>query len=207
MPLIILLRHGQARNNVERVLAGRTFGYSLTREGQAQARAAARMLRLLEISRVYSSPVSRALQTAKIVAARTHSEVVPDERLVELDMGRLTGMPYADVESEYGDIFSGFYSEHPAVVENGVEPFPAVKRRMEEMTGEIVRKHPDGNVVLVTHMDPIKAMLSNIAAVPPATLAKLLIANAAMTVFGHHGGDVHLMGVNVMGLDRYGQTW
>ena len=207
MALIILLRHGQARNNVERILAGRTQGFDLTGAGAGQARSAGLMLQKSQIRRIYSSPVARARQTAEIVAGMVPSEVANDERLIEIEMGRLTGMEYGDVESKYGSIFAGFYRGDPAVVENGVEPFSEVRRRMGDMTKYVMERHNDENVLLVTHMDPIKAMLANVTGMPPGSLARLVIANCSLTVFGHCDGDVYLMGVNVMGMERYTQGW
>ena len=66
--MIIFLRHGQAENNVKRILAGRTDGVSLTKTGIEQADRIAEYLKPLDISAIYSSPIERASHTAKIVA-------------------------------------------------------------------------------------------------------------------------------------------
>ncbi|MGI0011198.1 MAG: histidine phosphatase family protein, partial [Nitrosopumilaceae archaeon] len=68
MSLIIFLRHAQAENNVERILAGRTKGILLTQTGVQQAKKIATFLQPLKISTIYSSPIERALHTAEIVA-------------------------------------------------------------------------------------------------------------------------------------------
>ena len=64
---IIFLRHGQAKNNVEKILAGRTSGFPLTDEGISQAEYAAGLLARMDISAIYSSPIQRAEDTARIV--------------------------------------------------------------------------------------------------------------------------------------------
>ncbi len=68
MGSIIFLRHGQAKNNVERVLAGRTDGVSLTDKGINQAKSIANFLKPMKISAIYYSPIERATKTAEIVA-------------------------------------------------------------------------------------------------------------------------------------------
>ena len=66
--MIIFLRHGQAENNVKRILAGRTGGVTLTKTGIEQAGRIAKYLKPLDISAIYSSPIERAKHTAEIVA-------------------------------------------------------------------------------------------------------------------------------------------
>ena len=66
--MIIFLRHGQAENNVKRILAGRTDGVPLTKTGIEQAGRIAKYLKPLDISAIYSSPIERASHTAEIIA-------------------------------------------------------------------------------------------------------------------------------------------
>jgi len=72
---IIFLRHGQAKNNVERVLAGRTPGFPLTDTGIKQAEATAELLAHMNISAIYSSPIQRAQHTAEIVGKHNSVDV------------------------------------------------------------------------------------------------------------------------------------
>ena len=67
MGQIIFLRHGQAKNNTERILAGRTKGIPLTDTGVEQAKHTAELLKHMNISAIYSSPIQRAKHTAEIV--------------------------------------------------------------------------------------------------------------------------------------------
>lgn len=205
MALIIFLRHGQAQNNVEKILAGRDSDFDLTQTGVEQAQSAARLLEPLGISRIYASPVRRARHTADIVAERIPAEVTTDDRLTELDMGSFTGMRYDDLAPEYKAIFERYYFGTAAA--DGMETFSEVKRRIAGMTDHIVRCHSSETVLLVTHMDPVKAALSNISGMPPQLLSRLVIANASLNVFGQHKGSVYLMGFNVMSPERFHQTW
>jgi len=85
--MIIFLRHAQAENNTERILAGRTEGVPLTKTGIEQAEQIAKYLKSLDISAIYSSPIERASHTAEIVAKNRSLGVVIDERLTEIDLG------------------------------------------------------------------------------------------------------------------------
>ena len=207
MGLIIFLRHGQATNNTDRVLAGRTPGVSLTDKGQEQAKDAAKFLAEMNISTIYSSPIERAQNTAEIVAQHNMLDVVVDERLIELDMGKFTGMPYDEVFSNHGNVFMKFYSGELEIAHNGIETFSEVKRRVLSMVDHVVKHHPDKNVVLVTHMDPIKAMLSEVVMLSPKNLYELIIANASLNIFREFEGNFAVSGLNVMHPSRFEQDW
>ena len=157
MGSVIFLRHGQATNNIERILTGRTPGISLTEKGIDQAEKAAKFLEQMNISAIYSSPIQRAKHTAEIVAEHNSLNVTVDERLIELDMGKFTGIPYDEIFTIHGNVFMKFYNGELEIAHNGVETFIEVKKRVLGIVDHVVEKHPDENVVLVTHMDPIKA--------------------------------------------------
>ena len=114
----------------------------------------------MNISAIYSSPIQRAKHTAEIVGEHNSLDVTIDDRLIELDMGKFTGMPYDEIFNSHGNVFMKFYNDELEIAHNGVETFAQVKKRVLGIVDHIIEKHPDENIVLVTHMDPIKAMLS-----------------------------------------------
>ena len=241
MPLVVFMRHGQAVNNVKRMLAGRSPGISLTDEGRRQAAAAAELLSDMRISRILTSPIERAVQTAEIVSGRIGVRHEADDRLVELDMGKFTGMGYGEVLSKHGNVFHKFYSGDLELAHNGVETFDMVKRRVSSLLDEMAAGDGDaadgggggggggggaasggpvgtspagaaagggeGNTLLVTHMDPIKAALSASAGLGPDLLLNLVVANASLTVFVRHDGRLWLKALNVLDPARYAEPW
>ncbi|MGQ0772729.1 MAG: histidine phosphatase family protein [Nitrososphaerota archaeon] len=203
MRLIIFLRHGQAQNNTARVLAGRAPGVSLTDTGIRQANDIGKFLKSLDISHIYTSPIERAKKTAEIVG--NHLDLFPteDERLYELEMGKFSGMAYDDLFAKHGNIFLKFYQDDPTIAENGVETFSQVKSRVLDMVDFARKKHNDRNLLFVTHMDPIKAMISNILNLTPHSLFELIVANASLTIIREDDGKLSLTAINAMNSDRY----
>jgi 2,3-bisphosphoglycerate-dependent phosphoglycerate mutase len=130
LTLFLFLRHGQAKNNVERILAGRTKGFPLTELGIQQAEKIGDFLKPFNISKIYCSPVERAEQTARIVANKVDLDCDVDERLTEIDMGTFTGMHYDKMFEKYGNVFLKFYQDNPIVEQNGIETFSSVKKRI-----------------------------------------------------------------------------
>lgn len=204
---VIFLRHGQAKNNIERILTGRTPGVPLTEKGIEQAEKAAKFLEHMNISAIYSSPIERAKHTAEIVGKHNSLDVTIDDRLIELDMGKFTGVPYDEIFSSHGNVFMKFYNGELEIAHNGVETFSEVKKRVLGIVDHVVENHPDQNVVLVTHMDPIKAMLSTIVDLTPENLFELIIANASLNIFREHKRKFSISGLNVMDPSRFNQDW
>ena len=207
MGSIIFLRHGQAINNTERILAGRTPGIPLTEKGLDQAQKAAKFLEDMNISAIYSSPIERAKNTAEIVGNHNSVDVRIDDRLIELDMGKFTGMPYEQIFSSHGNVFMKFYKGELEIAHNGVETFADVKKRVLSIVDHVLENHPNENVVLVTHMDPIKAMLSTVMSLSPENLYELIIANASLNIFREYNRKFSISGINVMHPTRFDQDW
>jgi probable phosphoglycerate mutase len=203
---IIFLRHGQAKNNTERILAGRTEGVPLTDTGIKQAEHTAQLLEQMNVSAIYSSPIQRAKHTAEIAGKHNSIDVTIDDRLIELDMGKFTGMPYDKIFNSHGNVFMKFYNGELEIAHNGVETFSDVKKRILGIVDHIIEKHPDENVLLVTHMDPIKAMLSTVIDLSPTNLYELIITNASLTIFRENDKKFSLSGLNVMDPSRFDQV-
>ena len=205
--MIIFLRHAQAENNTKRILAGRTEGVPLTKTGIQQAEQISEYLKPLDISAIYSSPIERAKHTAEIVTKNSAIDVELDDRLTEIDMGKFTRMNYDDMFAKYGNIFLKFYENDPVIAEHEVETFSSVQKRILDMVDYVIKKHKNENVILVTHMDPIKAMLANVMDLKPKTLFELIIANASFTILTEQERKFSLSAINAMNIDRYQQIW
>ena len=205
--MIIFLRHGQAENNTKRILAGRTEGIPLTKIGIEQAEQIGKYLKPIGISAIYSSPIERANNTAKIVAESNSIDYKLDERLTELDMGKFTRMPYDEIFAKHGNVFLKFYSDDPIISEHNVETFPHVQKRVMDMLDYTIKKHDQENVLLVTHMDPIKSVIAKVIDLKPLSLFELIIANSSLTIIKHHDEKLSLSAINAMDVDRFSQDW
>ena len=126
MDSIIFLRHGQAENNTKRMLSGRSPGVPLTAKGLEQAQNTARFLNGHKIAHIYSSPIERAHETARIAAEHNNVSLTVDERLTELDMGSFTGSKYDEIMEKHGNVFLKFYQNDPEIPKYGV------KRRFDQ---------------------------------------------------------------------------
>jgi 2,3-bisphosphoglycerate-dependent phosphoglycerate mutase len=204
--LAIFMRHGQADNNVNRVLVGRHIESHLTEKGRMQAKETAKLLKSMSISKIYSSPVTRAIETTEIVGEELGLDYEIDDRLYEIDLGRLAGTNYDEILNKYGNLFLSFYMGDDSVLSNhGVESFTAVKSRVRDLLDQIMARHNNKqqNVLLVTHLDPIKAAISYILDLKPESLYKWHMRNAALTILKQEFKTWSISAVNFMGAQRY----
>jgi broad specificity phosphatase PhoE len=174
---LYLVRHGRSAGN----LPGRMTGWSehpLTRLGAAQARRVAARLAPLGPMPVYSSDLPRALDTARLIAARwapaqaataeaatVPLAVVPDRRLREIDLGDYEGRSWDDLAADRE--LAGAFAREPLVTTlPGGESLAMVRARVLDAFEEIVRgEHTVA--CLVSHDGPIRTILNHVLGVPP----------------------------------------
>ena len=101
-----IFRHGQCPLNVTNHIQGQRFNGNLTTEGRLQALRTAEKLKNKNITLIISSPMKRAMQTAKIVANIIKAPIFIDSRFIEVNMGVVEGMHISYVKKYYSNIYS-----------------------------------------------------------------------------------------------------
>ena len=163
---ILLLRHGETNWNLQ----GRCQGASdldLNSSGMSQAEEVGRILRQEPLTAIYSSPLKRAFQTAKIIG-RHHSDlpILIDRDFRELDHGLLEGLTFDEIKSQY-PAFIGRWREAAAESKvPGGESLAEVDLRSWNALQRVAEQHAAGTALVVTHNFPILAMLCRITATP-----------------------------------------
>lgn len=152
MSKIFLVRHGQDTDNAAGILNGRR-DTELTELGRTQARQVAEKLRDNDVQIIYASPLKRAYETARIIAEILKiDEVVVDEHLIEREFGILTDKPVADVPKYTDKILSTDQVNYFLEIE-GAEDFPTLLGRGRKILREILERHPNKNILIVSHGD------------------------------------------------------
>lgn len=177
---ILLVRHGQTTFNVEGRLPGQLAGVALTDEGQRQAHRAAVALAGLRISAIVSSPLERALETARIIARGWALDVREDPRLMDTDVGAWAGQKISDVAKD--DPNWAAFLRKPTEPPPGVESLAAVQERATAAI-EDLRADPTAgdDVVVVAHADVIKLIVARYTGVSVEGALSIVIANASIS--------------------------
>ena len=105
--MILLARHGETEWNKDRRFQGQ-LDVPLSDAGREQARALAEQAAREDLRALVTSPLSRALETARIVGERVGLEPRVDERLMEIDVGDWERRSKADVEREDPERWAAF---------------------------------------------------------------------------------------------------
>jgi len=155
---VYLVRHGATVFSEDR-FAGET-DVPLSEIGRAQARALGARLAGDPIDAFYASPLDRALETARLVAAPHGREVVPRAELREISHGRWEQKTLAEVESLYPGEHARWESDPFSFAPEGGETGLAVMARALPALLEIVASHPDGRVLAVSHKATIRLLVS-----------------------------------------------
>lgn len=161
---MILIRHGQSTANASGVWQGQ-LDFPLSEEGRQQAAAAGQALKGTRISGVYSSPLTRAFETAEIVAreAGFFGEVVPLPGLAERHGGILQGRTWAEQEARNPKFAKKFLAlpEEERWTLAGAETDEEILARFEKALSEI-RSHnsvDDGTKIVISHGGVMRAFL------------------------------------------------
>ncbi|MFA7662518.1 MAG: histidine phosphatase family protein [Patescibacteria group bacterium] len=152
MSKIFLVRHGQDTDNAAGILNGRR-DTELTELGREQAKKVANKLGDNAVEVIYASPLKRAYETARIIAIELKvDEVIADEHLMEREFGILTGKLVSDIPKYSTKILSTDKVNYFIEAEDA-ENFPSLLERGKKILNEIQQRHPNQNVLIVTHGD------------------------------------------------------
>lgn len=154
---VYLVRHGTVENP-RKVLYGRLPGFHLDGEGETSIRHLAERLKEggTQFSKVYTSPLPRAKESAEIIGSVLGVDVEESDALLEVECKILEG------KDQWGQLRlflrHGFNIYSPYFVQNGVESAPKITERMKDFV-DLKLRETTGNFIIVSHGDPINLLL------------------------------------------------
>ncbi|NKY88552.1 bifunctional RNase H/acid phosphatase [Nocardia veterana] len=178
---LLLLRHGQTELSVERRYSGRG-NPELTALGREQAARAAKYLAAKgDIAAVVTSPLGRARETAQAAAQALDVPVRVLDALTETDFGEWEGLTFAEAAQRDPELHQRWLGD-PSLPAPGGESFDAVRERVEAARRDLIALYPGQNVVVVSHVTPIKTLLQLALEVGPSLLYRLHLDLASLSI-------------------------
>ena len=153
---LYLIRHADVENP-NKVLYGHLDGFQLSAVGRAQAAALGGQLRAEDLKRIVSSPLARAVETARLINERLDRPAVleTDPELREAEFSRyLQGLPYWQVPLRRPLWF--VHKARRGLVP-GDESIDRLGGRVLEVVRRLAREHPGETIAVVSHADPLNA--------------------------------------------------
>lgn len=189
--MLIVARHGRTAANARGLLLGRADP-PLDEEGVRQAGALAAACASLDVAAVVSSPLGRCRQTAERVAAAVGVPVEVDERWIELDYGELDGRPTSEVPAETWAAWRADLEWCPP----GGESIAALGRRVRAACDDLVEPARARDVVVVSHVSPIKAAVAWALGVADDVAWRMWVAPGSVSRIGFNGRTPSLRAFN-----------
>ena len=154
---LILVRHGETAWNVQRRYQGQT-NIPLSDVGKRQAELIAQRLARQKVDVVYASDLSRAWETAHIIAEKNGLEMLSEPRLRELKFGTLEGLTFDEAEARHPDMIAAWLDDFNNTPE-GAETIEAFNARIVSLLDDLKRKHDEQIVLLVGHGGSLSEIL------------------------------------------------
>jgi len=159
MTKLYIVRHGETEWNRDGKLQGWKDA-PLTDKGKRQAEALRERLKEIEFDAVYCSPLGRTLKTAEIVMDGKDVSLIKDERLKEINMGEWEGTKGEEIKKRFPEMYSDFWERPHIYTPICGESFHDLKDRIIPFIEEILEKHEDENILIVSHGCASKVIMS-----------------------------------------------
>jgi broad specificity phosphatase PhoE len=156
-----LIRHGMTKLSAEDRFAGAT-DVELAEEGRWQAQQLAVRLADDNIVAVYSSPLIRTVETARIIAAPHNLLPLQRDELREIDHGHWEGMRRSDVESKYLQEYTAWETDPFTFAPEGGESGLSVLARALPLVRQLVQIHEGEIIAIVSHKATIRLIITSL---------------------------------------------
>lgn len=187
---LLFIRHGQTTWNEEQKLPGQLPGIALTDKGKRQAAELAEALKEVPISAIISSPLERAVETAKYLTEGRELEIQLDPGLMDTDVGRWAGQNYNELSKN--DAEWKAYVHNPTVAPEGVETFPEVQRRALAAVERWRSQETIGHFpAFVAHADIVKLLIAHYTGLPIERASSIFIDNASVSLLEIDPENIH----------------
>jgi len=159
---LILVRHGETVWDAEHRWQGNKLGGKLTDLGISQAHSIAELLEKIPIDKIFSSPLARAFDTAKIINKKLNLDLSTDDLLKEVDVGILHGLTPQEVEEKYPGMLREREWDMLNFKGHGGENFKELIARVNTFLSKIDLGSNSGKILIVAHAGALRAMLASI---------------------------------------------
>jgi broad specificity phosphatase PhoE len=174
---LFLIRHGETDWNVE----GRYQGQAnppLNERGLLQANELGEKLASVNLNLLYTSPLLRSEQTAKVISRKLAIPLYEDERLMEINQGEWQTRLRSEIEALYPDLFRRWEIEPWEVTPPGGESLKQVQQRVLAAIDDLLQNHTGKRIGIVSHRIPIALIKMRFQGLDPDVVRLLKLSNA-----------------------------
>lgn len=196
MTTFLLVRHA-AHDWVGRGFAGRMPDVAINAQGRREADALVRRLQGRPLDAIYCSPQPRTQQTAQPLASARGLPIAIDPAFDEVDLGEWQGRTFEEVRDQQA--WKLWLERRSTAQPPGGESFANVAMRSMEGLRSLVRRHPDRQVLVVSHGDVIKAMVAGVLGLSLDRLEQFDVAPVSVSIVAMGADWAQLQLLNATG--------
>jgi broad specificity phosphatase PhoE len=195
---LYLVRHGATDANLRRpyVLQGRGIDLPLNPTGAQQAERVAELLAQNSVSAVYSSPMRRALETARAIAARCRVDVVVRDELIECNVGRWEGLSWDGIREQFPEECENFQRDPSRSPYLGGETYSDVARRAVPVLEQLLERHRGEEFAVVAHNIVNRVSVATFLGLDLSRAKEIHQANGGVNVIRREGDRTQLVTLN-----------
>jgi len=187
MGRVMLVRHGETDWNKEEVFRGR-IDVKLNTTGLQQAEETGRFLSEMRLNVIYSSPLSRAQDTAEKIAQFQSSKVITEENFTDINFGEWQGLSLRDVKERYKENYLTWKNEPHRVKFSKGESLQDVSERSINALQRLIQKHAEETCAIVSHRVICKVMILGMLGMPLSRFWDIRQDTCAVSIFFYQDG-------------------
>ncbi len=193
-----LIRHGATEANLRQPyqLQGVRSNPPLAAAGVWQAERTREALALEPVTAVYCSPLKRALETARILAAPRDLSIFPVDALRECDVGRWEGLTWDAIRAQDAEAYQRFLQDPGRHGYPAGETFNQVAERACPFLDQLLETNPDANLVVVSHHVVNRVYLAGVMGLSPSQAREVKLDNCGISTIVREAGRTTLLRVN-----------
>ncbi len=186
---LYLIRHGATVGNEEKRYKG-SIDVPISKSGIEQIERTSRLIQAAlsgaSLSAVYSSPLSRALRSAEILAAPFGLQPIVVSGLRERNFGVWEGMTLNEINERYPDEFQAWAANPLEHSPMGGESTLQVRDRIMPAYEEIISRHPGENIAIAGHGGVNRIVLCHVLGIPLEHIFRIEQHNAAVNIIAFY---------------------
>ncbi|NLY85884.1 MAG: histidine phosphatase family protein [Tissierellia bacterium] len=181
MTKIYLIRHGQSEWNLLSKVQGQKDA-NLTDLGREQARKLGERLIDEDIDIIYSSDLSRALETAKIISSIINKPIVESKEIREINFGIWEGLTLEEILKKHKEQYLIWMKNPVQFKLEGAETLEALKDRVMNYVEKIILENKDKNIAIVSHNATLKIIILNLLGMGNAFYKNISLHNVSLSI-------------------------
>ncbi len=189
---LILVRHGLSSFNEKGLIQGRTDKSYLTDKGYDQAMKSGEALSEINFDKIYSSPLKRAAETAKTIqkSIKLESDIVYDKNLLEVDLGRWSGLTINEVKRKYPENYLIWKNDPENLKLEGYgnltyQPIKELYFQANKFIKNILKiysEKDEANILVIGHNAILRCLILSLIGRPKKGFRRIKLDNASFSI-------------------------